>query len=333
MIHMKKAVTIQEVAERAGVSKTTISRYLNGKYGNMSLKTKEKINQIIQELDYRPSKQAQGLKLRKSSLIGLLVADIENLYSAYLIKAAQDALSDTGYQMIIMNTNNNEEEEQKALQKLIDQNVDGILLQPVSTELEAFKKIIDADIPTVLVDRSIGRSDWTVVQSDNFTVTKKLTQEIIEKGYEKIILVTEPIGNISPRVERYEGIKIAALAKNISVEVVQLFSKGEGSAIIDYVKRNPLEKKTAFFASNGNALYEIVVALHHMGLVFPKECGVCGYDDWFWAELITPGITTIHQDPHRIGQRAVTILLEEMTAPQPAERIEVAAAIHLRESL
>ena len=85
---MKKAVTIQEVAERAGVSKTTISRYLNGKYGNMSLKTKEKINQIIQELDYRPSKQAQGLKLRKSSLIGLLVADIENLYSAYLIKAA-----------------------------------------------------------------------------------------------------------------------------------------------------------------------------------------------------------------------------------------------------
>ncbi|MDT2613571.1 LacI family DNA-binding transcriptional regulator [Enterococcus dongliensis] len=330
---MKKSITIQEVANRAGVSKTTISRYLNGRYDNMSLKTKERINQIIEELDYRPSKQAQGLKLRKSSLIGLLIADIENLYSAYLIKATQDALSDTGYQMIIMNTNNSEEEEQKAIQKLLDQNVDGILLQPVSTCLDSFKMITDADIPTVLVDRSLDKSHWTVVQSDNFKVTKELTHEIANKGYEKIILVSEPIGNISPRVERYEGIKFGALSKDLLFEVIELSSKNKSNTIINYLKKESLNKKTAFFASNGNALYEIVVALNQLDIIFPRDCGVCGYDDWFWAELITPGITTIHQDPHRIGKRAVSILLEEMIEPQQSEKIEIAADIHLRKSL
>lgn len=330
---MKKNITIQEVANRAGVSKTTVSRYLNGRYGNMSLKTKEKIKTIIEELDYRPSKQAQGLKLRKSSLIGLLVADIENLYSAYMIKAAQEALNLTNYQMVIMNTNNSKEEEQKAIQKLLDQNIDGILIQPVATNIKDFQIILDAEVPTVLIDRSLSTPKWTTIQSNNFQATKDLATQIVEKGYEKIVLVTEPIGEISPRLERFEGIQLAAIQKNVEVELIELGSKGRGEDIVNYLETHQLDKKTAFFASNGNALYEIVVGLNRLDMTFPTDCGVCGYDDWFWAELITPGITTIHQDPHRIGEKAVSVLLKELEEKQPIEKVEIPAQIHLRHSL
>lgn len=331
---MKKNITIQDVANRAGVSKTTISRYLNGRYGNMSAQTKEKIKNIIEELDYRPSKQAQGLKLRKSSLIGLLVADIENLYSAHLIKSSQDALNKTGYQMVIMNSNNSVEEEQKALQKLIDQNVDGILLQPVTSNVAAFQMIEEAGIPMVLIDRTLVGSKWTTVQSNNFQVTKELTIHLLEKGYEKIVFVSEPIKKIHPRLERLEGVRVGAMAANVQVDLLELYDKGKGETIVDYVQKNALTKqKTAFFAANGTALQEIVLGLNRLHLQIPAECGVCGYDDWFLAELINPGITTIQQQPHRIGERSVVALLEELEAKQPLEKIEIPAQICFRYSL
>ncbi|MCI1904289.1 MAG: LacI family DNA-binding transcriptional regulator [Enterococcaceae bacterium] len=330
---MKKNVTIQEIANLAGVSKTTISRYLNGKYGNMSLKTKAKIKQIIEEQDYRPSKQAQGLKTRKSWLIGLLVADIENLFSAYLIKAAQDALEDTEYQLIIMNTNNSVEEEHKAIQKLIDQNVEGLLLQPIAHASHNYEQILEAGIPTVLVDRVLDEPVWTTVQSDNLTCSKNLAQAIVQHGYQKIVVVTEPINELSPRVERLEGVRLGTLRSDCEIEVLELKERGHGADVIQYLEKHPLTKRTAFFASNGNALSETVAAIIKEDLSFPEDIGVCGFDDWFWAELIKPGITTIHQNPYVIGQRAAGILMEEMTHPLPAEKIEIPAEIIVRHSL
>ncbi|MHC5373220.1 LacI family DNA-binding transcriptional regulator [Enterococcus sp. LJL120] len=330
---MKKHVTIQEVANRAGVSKTTISRYLNGKFGNMSLDTKRKIQLIIDELDYRPSKQAQGLKSNKSWLIGLLVADIANQYTAYIIKAVQDALMDTGYQLLIMNTNNSEAEEQRAIQKLIDQNIDGILLQPVATELTAFQQIIDQEIPTVLVDRSLNIDRWTTVQTNNIQVSKKMTEIIVANGYQKIIHVSEAIGDISPRAERYQGIRLGTLDTNCQVELLELHHTGKGQDIVEFCSGHEFTEKTCFFAANGNAMYEAVVGLNNCQLKFPTDCGLAGYDDWFWGELIQPGITTIHQLPERIGERAVEVLMQEIEIPQPTETIEIAAEIHLRGSL
>lgn len=331
---MKKNTTIQEVANLAGVSKTTVSRYLNGKYGNMSLKTKEKIRQIIEELDYRPSKQAQGLKTKRSWLIGLLVADIENLFSAYLIKAAQEALDNTGYQLIIMNTNNSVAEEKKAIQKLVDQNVEAILLQPNSGSAADYQQIIEAGIPTVLIDRSLDQPIWTTVQSDNLLSTKKMTQMILEKGYQKIVVVTEPIKHISPRVERLEGVHLGVMTsgQECEVDVLEIKRRGHGKDVLDYLKKG-IDKKTAFFASNGNALYEIATAVLVEDLAFPDQLGVCGYDDWFWAELIKPGITTIHQDPYQVGRRAIEVLLNSIKESLPVEKIEIPAKLEIRNSL
>lgn len=328
---MKENLTIQDIATRAGVSKTTVSRYLNGKYGNMSLKTKAKIKAIIEEVGYRPSKQAQYLKSKKSYLLGLLVADIENLYSAYLIKSVQDALEGTDYQILIMNTNNSKNAEQKALQKLLDQNIDGILLQPVSTNIEDFKLLQDAAIPTILIDRSLVNSHWTTVQSNNYQVTKELANHIIQLGYQRIIHVSEPIENISPRVERYDGMRVEAMTQNIPLDLVEL--KQKGYSLEAYLAAHPLKEKTAFFAANGNALYEVVATLKRLGLEIPKDCGVSGFDDWFWAELVPPGITTIHQNPHQIGLRAAELLVAEIQEGIPVERIEIPSELHIRHSL
>ncbi|MBL1226033.1 LacI family DNA-binding transcriptional regulator [Enterococcus sp. BWR-S5] len=328
---MKENITISDVAAKAGVSKATISRYLNGKYNHMSEKTKKKIEQVIAELEYRPSKQAQQLKSKRSSLIGIIVADIENLYSSYLIKAVQEVCLEKGYQMIIMSTDNSPEEEQRALVQLLDQNVEGILLQPVATQLESFSILSEAGIPVVLLDRSLNTFKWTTVRSNNYGITKQLGELIAEKGYEKIVHVTEPLDNLSVRLERYEAMKHKSMEHNMEIELIEI-RKNE-QQVASYLESHSLDKKTAFFAANGNALYEVIATLQNAGIQFPKECGVCGYDDWFWAELITPGITTIHQDPFKIGKRSAEILYEIIAGELIEEQIEIPSQLHIRGSL
>lgn len=331
---MKKNVTIQDVATVAKVSKTTVSRYINGNYGKMSLQTKRKIQTVIDELNYRPSKQAQGLKNNKSGLIGLLIADIENLFSAYLIKAAQEALIETNYQLIIMNTNNDPLEERKAIQKLLDQNVEGILLQATAPRLRDYQNIIDAQIPTVLIDRVLDQNYWTTVQTDNLSVTKRMAQEILKRDYQKIVVVTEALNNISTRIERLEGIKLGVMGsgKPITVDVIELTGRSSGEVVAAYL-RSMDDQKTAFFASNGNALYEVVAASMLCDLVFPEDIGICGFDDWFWPDLIKPGITTIHQDPYQIGIKGAELLLAEIQQAQVRQKIEIPAEIVVRKSL
>jgi LacI family kdg operon repressor len=91
--------------------------------------------------------------------------------------------------------------------------------------------------------------------------------------------------------------------------------------------------KTALFAANGNALYEVVQAVQKNQLQVPNDVGICGYDDWFWAELIHPGISSIHQEPYKIGERAAIILLRQMDGEQIEDKVEVQASVHIRQSL
>jgi LacI family kdg operon repressor len=330
---MKQHITIQDVATRAGVSKATVSRYLNKKYEYMSEKTKKKIEKVIDELDYRPSKQAQFLKSKKSSLVGLLVADIENLYSAFLIKAIQGVLQEHGYQVIIMNTNNSKEEENKAIQQLLDQNIAGLLIQPVGNELLDTGLYKSMDIPVVLFDRNLKNSPWPLVQTNNYDSTKEMAEEIVKNGYEKIIHVTEKIGTMTVRQERYEAIFTTAKMNGLEVE---LFEIGNANRTINQLINEEMKhssSKTALFAANGNALYEVVQAVQKNQLQVPNDVGICGYDDWFWAELIHPGISSIHQEPYKIGERAAIILLRQMDGEQIEDKVEVQASVHIRQSL
>ncbi|MDR2976588.1 MAG: LacI family transcriptional regulator [Streptococcaceae bacterium] len=329
---MKNQITISDIAKRAEVSKTTISRFLNGNYTHMSEKTREKISEIVKDLDYRPSKQAQGLKNKKSWLIGLLVADIENLYTAYIIKYIQDELFNSGYQLVIMNSDNSEEKEKLSIQELIDQNVEGIILQPVSSELESFQLIEKLGVKTILIDRKLKGSTWPSVESDNENATGGLVEYLWKKGYQRVVFVTQEIGQLSVRQERFNGAKIAADKRNLDFYCLEL---GEGGRhdLSEYVKKLDFSLRTVFIGSNGNALRDIILILNQEGLKFPEICGVSGYDDWFWAELITPQVSNIRQNPEQLGKKAVQNLLELIDGKEVWSKTVIKSIFIERQSL
>lgn len=329
---MAKDVTIQDVAKKVGVSKTTVSRYLNGHFGNMSYETRQLIKEVIEELNYRPNRQAQSLKTKKSHLLGLIVADIENSYSGYWINAMQEMLVGTNYQLMIMTSNNSEEQELHNIRKLLDQNIDGMMLQPVTMDAEKYRFLYDSKLPVVLIDRTLRANFWPTIQSNNFQVTKQLALEIVAQGYERIVHVSEPIEDVSPRLERYDAIKL--IAHEHQMDLVTLEVDGHQEVVDQFINQLDVQgKRTAFFAANGTVLNQIIKALRRYHLSFPKDCGICGYDDLMIGGVLMPTLTAISQRPELIGRRSTEVLLEMIKGNVTNESIDIPSTLHLRESL
>ncbi|WP_071131550.1 LacI family DNA-binding transcriptional regulator [Enterococcus timonensis] len=329
---MKKTVTISRVAEEAGVSKTTISRYLNGKYENMSQETKERIAATIEQLDYHPNRQAQSLKSKRSYLIGVVVADISNIYSSFLLKGIGDVLKQSDYQMIIIDAGNSIEQENRLLRKLLDQGIEGIILQPSCPRTSQYDFLIQQNIPLILVDRETEPNQWPVITMNNVEATSKITNYILEKNYEKIAVVTEPLEDVLTRQIRYQTIRENIQSKNKKVQLIE--TRLDSTFKESILAAISSEEKTALFALNGKVLLELLKVLYEEKIKFPEDVGIAGYDDWNFASLIGPGVTSVVQQSEEIGIVAGEKMLGLLTENLPIEsEMIIPAKIHLRNSL
>jgi LacI family kdg operon repressor len=314
-----KHLTIAQVAKIAGVSKATLSRFLNGNFSHMSETTRKHIEETVKQLHYRPNRQAQTLKSRKSRLIGVMVDDISNIYSSLLLKGVGSICRSQNYQVLIMEAAGSLDLERDGLYRLIDQRIDGIIMQPISRQSESYRFLIEQQIPLVMVDRQTEPLTWPTVTADNFEVTGKLARYMIHLGYSRIIVVSQPVHAISSREQRYQAFKAVSNVFQTEVELVEI--KHDSIApLIERLKflKATNKKKTALFAANSQVLTLILNYLLAAGVRIPEDIGVSGYDDANWAALAGPGITGIEQDPQKIGEVAANILLQAI-AGQPLQ--------------
>lgn len=326
-----KKITIKEVAEEAGVSKTTISRFLNNNYGNMSKETKNRIAEVIERLNYRPSRQAQALKSKHSYLIGVVVADISNLYSSLLLKGIGSILEDQGYQMIIVDAANSVSQETELLEKLLDQSVEGIILQPSSRQSANYTFITERNIPLLLVDRQTEPEKWSSVMTNNIDATQEVIEKALAKGYENVVVLSEPIKDASTRELRYQTVKKTTEKAGKDCQLIELTAKEQ---LADLLKPTlTSSKRSLIFASNGRVLMDTLAWLIEEEIKVPEELGITGFDDWNLTALVGPGITSIEQPSKKIGEIAAQHLLELLKQPQKRQEIIVPSAIQWRKSV
>lgn len=326
-----KKITINDVAREAGVSKTTISRFLNQNYNNMSEQTKNRIEKVIQDLNYRPNKQAQSLKSKHSFLIGVVVADISNMFSSLLLKGIGTILEQKGYQMIIMDAANSISKEKVLLERLLDQNVDAIILQPSSSYTSTYQFLVDRSLPVLLVDRDTIPKQWSSILTNNEDATYTLAEEIERKGYEHIIVVSEPLNEVRTRASRYRVFEEYTKQSEQTLSLVELTRQSEVDSYLNGLL--PLNKKTVLFASNGRMLMQCLQWLIQNNVSIPTTIGITGFDDWNITELIGPGITSIEQPSYELGKTAAQLLLEEINEKEKMQQVIVPSNIRWRHSL
>lgn len=329
-----KKVTIQEVATAAGVSKSTMSRFLNQNYSHMSVATRQRIKQTVDRMGYRPSRQAQSLKTNHSRLIGVMIADISNNYVSQLLKGVDSYFKTVGYQMIIMESSNSVALEKQQLEQLLDQPVEGIILQPNSRHSEDYAFIAAENVPMVLVDRETEPLQWDTIVTNNFDASQALGKLAAKsmQTYTMGLVVSENIKAVSTREQRLKG-----FAQGLSPLPVQTFEIDDDltdlkTAILEYLKA---DEHPLIFAGNGKVLTQVLRACRQLNLKIPTDVGVTGYDDWNWADLVNPGISTIEQYPDYIGRLSAEILMDliQQRLVAPAQRHQMVADVKQRQSI
>lgn len=325
---MSKRITINEIAKLAGVSKATISHYLNGNYSKMSLNTKEKIRLIIQETHYIPNKLASSLATSKTKLIGVVISDITNPFIASVIKGIHDSCTSSGYSMMFTNSNNNQNIEKENIKHLYQQNVSGIILD--STSLTTENLAVLNPNTTVLVDKQEEQTHFDTIISDNTDSTKVFLKLMKEAGYTDLYFVTFPLKNVSTRNKRYKAFKEVVSTDPQYLITIDDLNKEYLSELI--LKK---DSKPAFFTMNGPVLLLLMKLLNQLNFHYPDDFGLGTYENLNWMEILNPPISCIAQDSYQIGYVAAKHLINKIEGNNPYDKatiIEVENSIILRNS-
>lgn len=314
----KQLSTINDVAKAAEVSKTTISRYLNGKYKLMSKDTRKRIQRVIEELKYRPSNVAKTLKSKKSGLIGVIIADIGSQFSSILLKGIGDTCKAHGYQVVISNVDNDAAKEREYIESLMDNRVEGIIVNTTGYNNEFLVEINETRIPLVLADRTMDHLKIDSVATNNYNITFDTIKFLVKKGYKNIAFFTEDLGKNRTRYLRRQGYLDAMkqlLDKDANNLIYTIDSNDESTSINSIREFNDLYKNElkAIFTVNGVTLLNVLQGVKKSKCRIPEDLFVCGYEDWGWATLMYSEIPVISHHSYEVGVESAKMLIKRIT--------------------
>lgn len=306
-----KAVTIDDVAKRAGISKSTVSQYLNKRYEYMSASTRDRIEEAIADLDYQPNIIARSLTQKSTSTIGVIVANILHTFSTQIIRAIEDYCNEIDFHIIVCNADDDPEKEKRYIEMLLAKQVDGMIIFPTGGNKELYEKLQKKNYPLVFMDRAVKDIEVSSVMLDNALASELAVAHLADKGYKRIgIVTTEVVRMVSPRVERVVGFKKALLDRGL--EVNEDYIKSLSITQIQQALHQMFsldEKPEAIIAGNDLTLFEVLKYAKKHEFKIPEDLALIGIDDVDFASIYHPPLTTIAQPTIEMGKKAASILI------------------------
>lgn len=335
----KKSVTIKEVARKAGVSWSTASRALSGG-GYASPETRERVRQAAIELNYKPHASARNLKLKRTHIVGLIIADIVNPFYSYLADGLLDCAKRMDYHVMLCATDEDPLMEHEYLEVLMENRVDGIVAVPTGDNLALWRDALNLGLKLVLLDREIPglAAEADVVLVDNERGAREAIELLINLGHQRIGIITGPTSTTTGN-GRLQGYYQALRRANVAIDegLVQIGSFKRESGFQSAQRLLSLDDPpTAIFAAN-NVLGEAALfAIRERGLRIPDDLSFILFDDVPWASLTTPRISVVAQPAYSLGfvgmERLVQKLREETNSSRPAVRTMLQPQLIIRES-
>lgn len=305
-------VTIYDIAKAADVSITTISKILNNKDQDISEKTREKVLNIMNEMNYKPNAVARSLVTKKTNVIGLLIPDISNPYFSEMARGVEDGVNRFGFNVVFCNTDENQEKELEYLQILQEKGMDGIIFVPIAESYYDFIKDIKSKSqkPFVVLDRVYENADKKVGQVvfNNVMGGYLATKYLIDKGHRRIGCVTGSRYNKSS-IDRLNGYKKALQEADINFDPSVIFEGdyryNSGVASGRFFEKSDV---TAIFIENDIMASGVYRTFNECGIKIPDDISIVGYDDINLSLILNPPLTTILQPKLEMGEKAGEML-------------------------
>lgn len=307
-------LTMSDVAKKANVSKSTVSQYLNGRYEFMSKKTREVIELVIEETGYSPNAVARSLKVKKTSTIGVIVANILHKFSTEIIRAIEDVCMEAEVHVIVCNADDDPGKERKYIQTLMAKQVDGFIIFPTGNNIDMYNLLEEREIPLVFLDRIIPDLSVNTVLLDNFKAVDIAVETFVQANHKKIGIITMPATDyVTPRLERLKGFRISMERFELPINENHIITNSldQIQQKITEVFEGP-EPPTAILAGNDLVLLEILNECKNNGRKIPNDFSLISIDDVSYANIYQPSLTTIKQPSELIGKRGAEILLKSI---------------------
>lgn len=313
--------TILEVARLAGASKTSVSRYFGDERERLSPALQARIAHAASTLGYQPNQMARGLKGGRSTLIGMLVADIRNPFSVAITHGVEQACRQYGYSLLVCNTDNDPEQERQHLALLGAYQVAGLVVNAAGSPERQLHSFISQGTPVVLLDREVGHIDADVVGLDNHLAIDSALDHLAAQGYQAVLYVSEAPGQSSTRQIRLSRFTQSAQQRALSHATLLLNTLDETDTLetlSQFLAAHP-QHACAVLCGNGTATLAVTRFFQTLGWPL-GVVGLMGIDELDWCELVTPGITTLAQPTDAIGKAAISCLrhkIAPLTSAQP----------------
>ena len=296
--------TIKDVAMRAGVSVATVSRVLNGT-ANVNIMKKLKVEEVIEELGFKPNFIARSLSKKSSNTIGLILPSIVNPFFNKIAEAVEKRARDKGYKVILCNSSNNVENEKQYINNLIQNQVDAFVI------ISDNKAESNIKVPIVYLDRygvDIYNSH-PIIRSNHYEGGLMAGKELVEKGCKNIAYIGKRKLH-KDKNERIDGF-LDAVDKT-GIKSVLIFSEydyesGRKAAIELFDNHEDID---GIFTGNDLIAYAVVKEAFERNIKIPDDLQLVGYDDIMFSELLTPGLTTIAQPIDTLGKLAVDVIVD-----------------------
>lgn len=299
--------TMKDVAQRAGVSASTVSHIINGtRY--VSPELTEAVISVIEDLDYRPYGLARSLRTKQSRTVGVLIPDNTNPYFAEIARLLEDVFFSHGYNVIVCNTEQNPDKELTYLRLLQEKAVDAMVFVSTGGDAGAIETIRRQQIPCVLLDRDVHGLNLDRVIAENEPGAYMATRHLIDRGHRRIGMIAGPKG-IAAADSRLVGYERAMNESSLPTRIVQ----GDFQLESGYLGYRELRRNepalTAVFAANDLMALGVLHGAAEDGVRCPKDLSVVGFDDIQLASYAVPALTTVRQPKDEIVNHAVNRLL------------------------
>ncbi|MBM7551493.1 LacI family DNA-binding transcriptional regulator [Thalassobacillus pellis] len=300
-------VTIKDVAKQANVSIATVSRILNNQPGYTE-KTRMKVQQVIEELGYKPNAVARSMISRNTQTIGVLFPDVSSMLSSEILRGIEDVAHQNNSSVIVCHTAEDGIRTHKYLKLLHEKRVDGLIFVSESLCEEYYETIKSMDIPLVLVSTMSYKHQVPYVKVDDCNAAYTAVNHLIENGHTRIGMISGNQHDLIAGRPRVEGFKEAMQHNGLQAgedDVVYQdgfsFIDGKGGVVRLLEQSRNL---TAIFAASDDIAIGAMSVLHKMGRKVPEDISIIGYDNLPTAEMMIPPLTTIAQPFSEMGANA-----------------------------
>jgi DNA-binding LacI/PurR family transcriptional regulator len=322
---------MSSVARAANVSPATVSRVLNG-LPTVNDEHRRRVLAAVAELNYRPNRVGRSLRRQRSSMIGVVVADIENPHFNSMVRVVENIAYRAGYRVLLCNTDETAEKQREYLQVLEDERVLGVLLSPSNPAGTEIAALLDIGIAVVALDRPVADERADAVVTDNVAASRLGTEHLIALGHVRIGFISGPM-DVGSGKDRLEGYELAMAAAGLERLVADGGFRIEGGRRACSELLAGGHRMTALMVANNLMTIGALAEMRAAGVRIPADIALVSVDDPPWAAVTQPPLTVLAQPVEEMAKAAMKLLIERIEGRRDEPRqLVLPLELRVRES-